>query len=94
MKRIVELSPVSQEFDEPLAFDLRDSMKDGQVRMIQFYHLDGEHRGMQTGEGLNIMMVRDGNGEVAQGQRGPCWTIVDSAADVTVLPASFSFSWS
>ena len=57
VKRIVELSPVSQEFEEPLIFDSRGQMHDGQVRMIQFYRLDEENFNEDDEKELNIMVV-------------------------------------
>ena len=84
VKRIVELSPVSQEFDEPLVFDLRGPMHDGQVRMIQFYRLDEEDANEKE---LSIMVVREGGQH--HDPYGTCSIIVDSGADATVLPISY-----
>ena len=36
-------------------------MHDGQVRMIQFYHLDYGNSDEEVEKDLNIMMVRDGS---------------------------------
>ena len=87
VKRIVEVDLVSQEFDEPLIFDLRGNVHGGQVRMIQFYHLDSEDFNEEVKQDLNIMMVSEGKG--VQSDHRPCSIIVDSGADATVLPTSF-----
>ena len=83
----MEVDPVSQEFDEPLIFDLRGGVHDGQVRMIQFYHLDYGSFEEEVERDLNIMMVSEGNR--VQSSQGPCSIIVDSGGDATVLPTSF-----
>ena len=87
VKRIMELSPVSQEFEKPLIFDLRGKMHDGQVRMIQFYRLDEEILNKGDEKELNIMMVQAGGRGQDLGET--CPIIVDSGADATVLPISY-----
>ena len=87
VKRIVEVSPVSQELDEPLIFDLRGPMHDGQVRMIQFYRLDEESFDEKAEKELNIMVVREGDQH--HDSYETCSIIVDSGADATVLPISY-----
>ena len=85
VKRIVEVGSVSQEFD--------NGMHDGQVRMIQFYHLDYGNFEEEVEKELNIMMVREGSR--VQSSQEPCSIIVDSGADATYCASNFvPGSWS